>query len=60
MLVRVPQDKFDRFKELQPWHGTLTQFWLQCLDEFLELQSKQKTAAQLTREAVANVVRERY
>lgn len=60
VLVRVPSSKIEAFKALQPWHGALTQFWLQCLDEFLELQKDHPTAAELTRQAVNNVVRERY
>lgn len=60
VLVRVPLKQYNRFKELHPWHGMLTQFWLQALEEFLQMHENQKTPAQLTTEAVANVVRERY
>jgi hypothetical protein len=60
VLVRVPQNKLEQFKELYPWHGGLTQFWLQCLDEFLKLSEGNKTPAQLTTEAVSNVFRNGY
>lgn len=60
VLVRVPTSKIEAFKALQPWHGALTQFWLQCLDQFLELQKDHPTAAELTTQAVNHVVRERY
>lgn len=60
ILVRVPKSMHDQFKELQPWHGTLTQFWLQALEEFLELSKGQKTPSQMTTEAVANVFRDKY
>lgn len=60
ILIRVPEEKILAFKELYPWHGGLTQFWLQCLDEFLHLAEGSKTPAQLTSEAVSNVFREGY
>lgn len=60
VLVRVPIDKHQRFNDLYPWHGSLTQFFLQALDEFLELSENQKTPSTLTQEAVASVVRKSY
>jgi hypothetical protein len=60
ILVRAPKSKVEAFKELHPWHGALTQFWLQALDEFLELSKGQKTPSQMTTEAVRNVFRDGY
>lgn len=59
-LIRIPASKKQAFEDMYPWHGTLSQFFLQCLDEFLELQKGQPTPSQLTHDAVANVVRKSY
>lgn len=60
VLLKVPVQAKQDFEDLYPWHGSLSQFLLQSLDEFLKLSKGQKTPAQLTSEAVTNVVREHY
>jgi hypothetical protein len=59
-LIRIPVSKKQQFEDLYPWHGTLSQFLLQALDEFLEIQKGQATPSKLTQDAVANVVRKSY
>lgn len=60
VLVRLPKSHVDRFKDLQPWHGTISNFMQQALAEFLKLSEGQKTPSDLTSEAVSNVVRRSY
>lgn len=59
-LIRIPASKKQQFEDQYPWHGTLSQFLLQCLDEFLELQKGQPTPSKLTHDAVRNVVSKSY
>ena len=59
-LIRIPRDQKRAFEDMYPWHGSLSQFLLQCITEFLEVSKEQKTPAQLTREAVTNVARTNY
>ena len=60
VLVRIPAPELAAFKALNPWHGGITQFFLQCLREYLALAEGQKTPAQVTTEAVKNVFRDGY
>lgn len=60
VLIRIPIEQKLRFNDLYPWHGSLHQFFIQSLDEFLKLAEGQKTPAQLTQEAVTNVFRKNY
>lgn len=60
VLLKIPKQKKQDFEDLYPWHGSLSQFFLQSLDEFLELSKGQKSPAQLTTEAVKNVFRTGY
>jgi len=57
VLLRIPADKKLAFEDLYPWHGSLSQFFQQALEEFLKLAKDQKTPAQLTVEAVTNSYR---
>lgn len=60
VLVRVPSEQWNKFNDLYPWHGSMTQFFLQSLEEFLKLAEGSKTPAQLTQEAVTSVYRKDY
>lgn len=60
VLLKVPVQVKQDFEDMYPWHGSLSQFLLQSLDEFLKLSKGQKTPAQLTHEAVNNVARDKY
>ena len=60
VLIRIPIQTKLAFEDRYPWHGSLSQFFLQSLDEFLKLAQDQKTPAQLTEEAVGNVFRRDY
>lgn len=55
--LRIDEDKLERFKELNPWTGSITGFFAQCLDEYLQLAEGQPTPAQLTAQAAQNVRR---
>lgn len=58
--IRISASKKQEFEDLYPWYGSLSQFFTQALDEFLELSKGQKTPAQLTTEATRNVVRKSW
>lgn len=60
VMLRVPKEHYHRFNELYPWRGSITQFFYQCLDEFLKISADAQTPAELTSIAVNNVARREF
>ena len=60
ILLRIPTDKKQAFDDLYPWHGSISQFFLQSLDVMLELSKDQKSPATLTSESVSKLFREQW
>lgn len=60
VLIRLDEDKLNRFHNQLPWHGSFVHFVRQALDEYLELTEGRPGMKELTKQAVHNVVKREY
>lgn len=60
ITIRVDEAELARFKALYPWHGSVNEFFSQCLTEMVKASEGQQTPAELTAHVVNHIHRQRY